>query len=437
MPFICTSSQLCQFSFTVSQNNNNGSCHMANASISPNAFKFILATVFIDTIGLGIIIPVLPELIMTLTDKGIGTAALYGGWFMVIYAGMQFIFAPVIGNLSDRFGRRPVLLLSLLGFGLDYLLMALAPSIIWLVIGRTVAGITGASYATANAAIADISPEDKRAGNFGMLGAAWGLGFIAGPAIGGLLGDLGPRTPFYAAAALAFANVSFGYFVFPETLANTKRRVFSMRRANPVGALLQMKKFPLVFGLLGAMIFFQLAHDANPSVWTYYVLEKFQWSKSQIGLSLAFVGIGIALVQGGLIRFLIPKLGERKTIYFGLSMMAIGFIGFAFSSRGWMMYAFTIPFSLGGLAGPALRSIMAGRVGESGQGELQGALSSLVGLTALFAPLIMTGLFFYYSAPDNGLYFPGAAFFAAGILVVTGLFITQRLFRLHSNQAIM
>ncbi len=390
---------------------------------------FIFATLLIDTIGFGIIIPVIPELITELTGEGLSKAAFYGGWLMFVYALTQFIFAPILGNLSDRFGRRPVLLLALFMLGVDYLIMAFATTLAWLFIGRLLVGMAGATYATANAYIADISSEDKKAQNFGMLGAAFGLGFIIGPALGGILGEYGSRVPFYAAATLAFLNMAYGYLILPESLSPDKRRPFAIQRANPFGALKQMRQYPIVLGLIASMVFYQLAHDANPAVWTYFTMLQFDWSKREVGFSLAFVGLMITIVQGGLIRSVIPRLGEARTAYLGLLMGGLGFIGFAFSTAGWMLYAWIVPWSLMSLASPAVRTIMSNHVPANAQGALQGAISSLMSLTAIAAPLLMTGLFRYFTAENAPAHFPGASFFAAGLLLLGSIGITMRAIR--------
>lgn len=393
------------------------------------AFVFVLLTVLMDTIGLGIIIPVTPELIMELTGEGLSRAAIFGGWLAFSYAIMQFVCAPILGNLSDRFGRRPVLLYSVASLGIDYLLMAMAPTIAWLFVGRALAGVAGASFTTAYAYITDISPPGKRAQNFGMIGAAFGAGFILGPAIGGLLGGYGARAPFFVAAVLSLANFVYGFFVLPETLAQDKRREFKWRRANPIGTLLQIRRHPAVIGMLAALFLWQIAHQVMPSIWTYYTMLKFGWSEREVGYSLGLVGLLLVGVQAGLIQLLIDRLGEQRTVYFGFAMMATGFAGFAFSSEGWMMYAFCVPFALGGVGMPALRGMMANQVPENAQGELQGALSSIVSLTAIVAPLFMTQLFGYFTADPGSLYFPGAPFLSAAVLVVASILWFSRTLR--------
>jgi DHA1 family tetracycline resistance protein-like MFS transporter len=379
---------------------------------------FIFITVLIDMIGFGIMIPVMPELIMELTGEGLGRAAVYGGWLLFIYALMQFFFAPIIGNLSDRFGRRPVLLFSLVAFGLDYLVMGFAPTIAWLFAGRILAGISGATHSTANAYIADVSPPEERAQNFGLIGAAFGLGFMLGPVIGGLLGEYGPRVPFFAAAGLAFCNAAYGFLILPETLPPAARRPFDLRRANPIGALVQMRRYPVIVGLFGTLVLYMIAHDASPATWSYYTMLKFGWTEREVGYSMGAVGLGVTLVQGFLIRVAIPRLGEMRAVYLGYAVMSLAFAGFAFASAGWMMYAFIVPLSVGGLATPALRGIMSNRVPANAQGELQGAIGSAMSLTAIVAPLFMTQLFGYFSSDAAPLYFPGAPFLTASVLLL-------------------
>lgn len=363
---------------------------------------------------------------MQLSGEGLSGAATYGGWLLVLYALMQFLFAPVIGNLSDRFGRRPVLLLSLFAFGLDYLIMGFAPTLFWLFIGRALAGIAGASFVTANAYIADITPPDQRAARFGIIGAAWGLGFILGPVIGGILGEFGPRLPFFVGAGMAAITVLFGYFVLPESLPPEKRRAFSWARANGLGTLKQIRKFPIVFGLFGTLALYQLAHDSMPSVWTYYTMFKFDWSEAQVGLSMGMFGLMVAFVQGGLTGPAVKKLGERRAAAFGMIAGAIGFFGFAIASEGWMLYAWIVPWSLMGLAMAAVRGLMSKLVPEDSQGELQGAMTAVFSLTAIFAPLMMTQLFSTFTADSAPVFFPGAPFLAASLMMVLSVIWFQR-----------
>lgn len=386
-----------------------------------HALAFIFITVLIDIIGFGIVIPVLPDLIVELTGDSLAQAAAHGGWLLFIYAVMQFFAAPLIGNLSDRFGRRPVLLAALAALSLDYLLMGFAPVLAWLFVGRIIAGITGATYTTANAYIADVTPPERRAQSFGLIGAAFGLGFIIGPVIGGLLGELGTRVPFFAAAGLALFNMLYGFIVLPETLSKENRRPFTLARATPAGALVQIRRYPVVLGLIGVVICYQLAHDANPAAWTYYTKLKFSWDRADVGLSLGFVGLMIAIVQGVLIRAAIPRLGELRAVYLGLACGAAGFVGFSFVTKGWMLFALIVPWALIGLAMPAMRSVMSRQVPADAQGELQGALTSVVSLTMIGAPVLMTQLFRYFASESAPVYFPGAPFFAAGMILLAAI----------------
>ncbi len=383
------------------------------------AIGFIFITLLIDVIGFGVIIPVMPKLIEQLLGvTDISKASQYGGWLTFAYAFMQFLFAPVLGNLSDKYGRRPVLLFSLLGFGIDYLFLSFAPSIGWLFVGRAIAGITGASFTTASAYIADISTAENRAQNFGMIGAAFGLGFIIGPLIGGLLGELGPRVPFFVAAGLAFTNWLYGYFILPESLDKKLRRPFEWRRANPLGSLMQLKRYPAVGGLVVSLVFVYLAAHAVQSNWSFFNIEKFKWTPKMIGISLGVVGLLVAVVQGGLVRIINPKIGNEKSVYVGLGLYALGLLLFAFASQSWMMFVFLIPYCLGGIAGPALQSIISGHVPANEQGELQGALTSLMSATSIVGPPMMTSLFAYFTTKDAPVYFPGVSFLLGSIFMI-------------------
>lgn len=396
------------------------------------AVAFIFVTMLIDSIGLGIILPVLPQLIEDLTGGGISEAARYGGWLLFLYAGAQFLCAPVIGNLSDRFGRRPVLLLSLLALGVDYILMGLAPTILWLFIGRLVSGICGASYSTANAYIADVTPPERRAQNFGLMGAAFGFGFIIGPVIGGFLGELGPRAPFFAAAGLALANALYGFLVIPETLPPERRRAFSWARANTLGAFAHLRRTPAALMLALTLLFHQCAHFVLPSVWSFYVMEKFGWSVRDVGYSLGFAGLSMALVQGLLIRSAIPRIGVERAAYVGLVFAAIGYFGYAFAPNGLALYLFMVPAALAGLAFPSINGLISTLVPANAQGELQGALGSISGLTAIVAPVFMTQLFGYFTGPSAPVHFSGAAFFAAGVLELGSVLMLARVIRRSS-----
>ncbi len=396
------------------------------ARTSRYALAFIFVTMFVDTVGLGIIIPVMPKIIAQLTGQGMSVAARYGGWLLFVYALMQFFCAPTIGNLSDRFGRRPVLIVSLVALGIDYLITGLAPTILWLFIGRTLSGMAGAAYTTANAYIADVSAPEKRAANFGLVGAAFGLGFIVGPALGGLLGAFGPRVPFFVSAGLAFANALFGLFVLKETLDPAHRRSFRWARANPVGALKSLRRFPMLMGMFAVIVLMRLAHDANPAVFTYYTMLKFHWSIATVGWSLMAVGALLAAVYGFLTRIAIPVLGETRAVVFGLLFGASGFAGYAFATQGWMIFVCMIPFSLMGLAQPAITAIMSKTVPANEQGELQGALASIGGLTSIAAPPLLTNLFGYFTSASAPVYFPGSAFFAASLFLAAAALLFAR-----------
>ncbi len=390
------------------------------------AVSFIFITLLLDVIGLGLIIPVFPQLIEELIQGNISEASQWGGLLTFAYAIMQFVFAPIVGNLSDKYGRRPVLLLSLFGFGIDYIFLSLAPTIWWLFVGRLIAGMFGASFTTATAYIADISTPENRSKNFGMIGAAFGLGFIIGPGIGGLLGEFGPRVPFMAAAILTFLNLIYGYFVLPESLSKEHRRPFEWKRANPLGSLIQLKKYKGVGGLIVSLIFVYIASHAVQSTWTFFNIEKFQWSNTLMGISLAVIGLLIAIVQGGLIRYINPKLGDEKSIYVGLGLYSIGLFLFSFATEGWMMFIFLIPYCLGGIAGPAIQSIISGNVPKNEQGELQGALTSLMSATSIVGPLLMTNLFAWFTRPEGDVKFAGAPFFAGAILMLISAVIAAR-----------
>lgn len=383
------------------------------------ALAFIFVTILLDVIGFGVIIPVLPKLISELGHENLVHAAQDGAWLLFTFALAQFIFSPILGGLSDKYGRRPVLLISLFGFGLDYIFMAFAPTLGWLFVGRAIAGITGASFTTASAYIADVSEPEKRAQNFGLIGAAFGLGFIIGPALGGLVGShFGIRAPFALAAILCFINFAYGYFVLPESLLPEHRRAFNWKRANPVGSLLQLRKYPVVSGLVISLVLLYIAAHAVQSNWAYYTMFRFGWSEATVGMSLAVVGLLIGLVQGVIIRYLNPKIGAKKSVYIGMSLYAFGLVLFAFADTSWLMFLFLLPYCLGGIAGPALQGIISSQVPKNEQGELQGGLTSLMAVTSIVGPLLMNNLFYFFSQQSAPLYFPGAAFIAGAILVI-------------------
>lgn len=394
------------------------------------AIGFIFITLLIDVTGLGLIIPVVPKLIEDLLHTtNISKVALIGGLLTFSYAIMQFLFAPVLGNLSDKYGRRPILLFSLLGFGLDYILLAFAPSIGWLFVGRIIAGITGASMTTASAYIADISTPETRAQNFGMIGAAFGLGFIVGPMIGGLLGEMGPRIPFLVAAGLALLNAAYGYFVLPESLDASNRRAFDWKRANPISSLKNLSRFPAVAGLIVSFFLIYVASHAVQSNWSYFNIEKFKWSPKMIGISLAVVGVLVSLVQGVLVRFVNPKIGNERSVYVGLGLYTVGLVLFGLASQSWMMFAILIPYCLGGISGPGLQAIISGSVPANEQGELQGSLTSVISITSIVGPLVMSNLFAFFTGPIAPFYFPGAPFMLAALLMLLSCLFAYKALR--------
>lgn len=394
------------------------------------ALAFIFVTVLIDTIGFGIIIPVLPELVMELTGKGLADAARIGGWLMFAYAAMQFICAPIVGGLSDRFGRRPVLLASLFAFAADYAIAAFAPTLAWLVIARLVAGITGASFTTAYAYIADVTPREARAASFATIGLGFGLGFMIGPAIGGLVADWGIRAPFFVAAALALANAAYGYFILPESLPPERRRPFDGRRANPLGSLLHLREQqPFVLILAFAVFAWMLGHLSLQSTWNYYTIFRFGWSEAQVGWSLAAVGLASVIVQGGLARPLIERFGERRLIVIGGICAVAGYLTYAAASSGWMMYVGIAVFALSGMVYPSLQGLMSSVVDERSQGELQGAISSLSSIAAVIGPPLMTQTFAAFSEPGAPLHLPGAPFLLGALFAATTLWLFARAIR--------
>jgi MFS transporter, DHA1 family, tetracycline resistance protein len=396
------------------------------SSPSKPALGFIFVTVLIDCIGFGVIIPVMPSLITELADVSISEASRLGGYLLFAFAAMQFLCAPIMGGLSDQYGRRPLLLASLFGFGLDYIFLAFAPSIGWLFVGRLIAGAMGASFTTAGAYIADVSTPEKRAQNFGLIGAAFGLGFIIGPAIGGLLGEYGLKIPFLVAAGLSLINWLYGFFILPESLKPENRRPFEWKRANPINSLLNLKRYPLIIGLVASLVLIYIAAHAVQGNWSYYTIEKFHWSKSMIGLSLTAVGFMVAAVQGGLTRVVIPAWGQKRSLYIGLGLYSLGFVLFGFATQGWMMFAFLIPYCLGGIAGPAIQGIISSQVPPNEQGELQGALTGLMSATSIIGPLLMTQLFGYFTSQASPIYFPGAPMLMGAVLTTLSLVLAMR-----------
>jgi DHA1 family tetracycline resistance protein-like MFS transporter len=387
------------------------------------AIGFIFITMLIDITGWGIIIPVIPKLIKELIHGDISQAAKIGGWLTFAYAITQFLFAPLIGNLSDKYGRRPIILISLFAFSMDYLLLAFAPTIQWLFVGRIIAGLTGASITTATAYIADVSTPENRAKNFGMIGAAFGLGFIIGPVIGGLLGQYGARIPFYAAAILCLLNFIYGYFILPESLSTENRRPFDLKRANPIGALLHLKKYPKLIGLVLATFLLYVASHAVHSNWSYFTMYQFKWDEKMVGISLGVIGLLVGIVQGGLIRWINPKLGNQKSIYVGMALYTIGMFLFATATQSWMMFVFLIPYCLGGIAGPAMQAVISEQVPANEQGEIQGTMSSLMSASAIIGPPMMSTVFYYFTHDEAPFKFAGAPFVFGGALMFVSTII--------------
>ncbi|MEM1297913.1 MAG: TCR/Tet family MFS transporter [Pseudomonadota bacterium] len=386
---------------------------------------FVFGTVAIDAMGIGIIIPVMPDLLQELSNADIGEAARWGGYLAFSYALMQFMFAPLLGALSDRYGRRPVLMISLATLGVDYLVMAMAPTLWILFIGRIIAGIAGATHSTATAYIADVTPREGRAAAFGLVGAGFGVGFVLGPVLGGVMGEFGTRAPFYAASALAFLNLAYGFVFLPESLSVEKRRRLDFARANPLGALRQLAKLPMVAWFVGVTFLYALSHTVYPSVWSYFTKEAFDWSPSQIGWSLAMVGVGFAIVQMGLIRVFLKWFGEVRTAYLGFLFNMIGLTAIAMVTQGWMLYALLPLIALGDVVKPALVGLMSNRVADDAQGELQGVIASAQSVTTVISPLLMTQVFAIFSTPP-GFYLPGAPFLLAALVMVLAALMFRR-----------
>lgn len=395
----------------------------------PAALVFIFITVALDILAIGIIIPVLPHLISDFLGGDLVHAATTVGWFGTLFALMQFLFSPLLGALSDRFGRRPVILMSNLGLGLDYVFMALAQTLPLLVIGRLVSGITSASIATAGAYIADVTPPERRAASFGLLGAAFGLGFVVGPALGGLLAGNDPRLPFWVAATLSLVNFCYGWFVLPESLPKERRGRFDLRRANPVGALLLLQRYPQVLGLAGVVLLSNLAHIVLPATFVLYADHRFGWGEWEVGLCLAFVGVCSALVQGGLVRVVVARYGERRALLCGLAMGMLGFLAYAWAASATLFLAAVPLMALWGLAGPSAQGLMTRQVDPAEQGRLQGALTGLTGLAGIFGPQLFAQTFAWFISPAAPFALPGAAFLLAALCLAAGWLLAWRVTR--------
>jgi DHA1 family tetracycline resistance protein-like MFS transporter len=382
------------------------------------AAGFIFVTLFLDILGIGIIVPILPALVTEFAGGDPSAGARWFGPLIAVYALMQFIFAPVLGALSDRYGRRPVLLIALFGYGVDYLILGMAPNLFWLFVGRLLAGILGATTTTANAYMADISTPETRSRNFGLVGAAFGLGFVFGPALGGVLGEANPRLPFFVAAGLVFCNWLYGFFILPESLPPERRRTVDLAELNPFRVILRITRYPLVAGLSVAYVLFSLAQRGLEAVWVLHATLRYGWGELENGLSLAVVGIVAALNQGLLIRKVVPRLGEKRTVIVGLFISAVAFVAYGFADEAWMVFVVIPIGSLGGLAYPTLQGIVSGAVKPHEQGAIQGALAGLTALTAVIAPLIATGLFSHFTSEDAPVQMPGISFFAGALCLL-------------------
>jgi DHA1 family tetracycline resistance protein-like MFS transporter len=385
------------------------------------AFVFILVTVLFDFLAFGIIAPVLPNLIIQFEAGNMARAAAVTSYFAFAWALMQFIFSPILGAWSDRFGRRPVILISCLGFGLDYIFMAVAPSLKWLLVGRIISGITASNISSAFAYVTDVTPPEKRAKYFGYLAAAFGVGFIVGPAVGGLLGNVNLRLPFWAAAGLSLANTLYGFFVLPESLPKERRAKSAWHMANPLGSLTLLRSHPQLFGLASVMTLFYLAQQSLPTVFVIYTQYRYAWTKGDVGLALAVVGVSTSIVSGMLVGPFVRRFGERRSVLSGLTFGTIGFLSFAFAPRGWMFLC-AIPFlGLWGIAGPSVQSLMSRRVDPTSQGKLQGAINSIRGISGMIGPLVFGQVLSIAISSSNAIHFPGAPYFLAGLLLLSSL----------------
>lgn len=386
-----------------------------------NPLVFIFISVFIDCLGIRLIYPVAASIIAEVAKVSVNQAITYSGWMMASYAIMQFIFSPILGGLSDRFGRRPILLLSMMGLGIDYIFLAMANTLSLLFLGRIIAGICGARFTTGFAYIADLSPPEKRAENFGIIGVAIGLGFTIGPFIGGLLSEYGTRVPFMAAACLSLNNWLYGFFILPESLLIKNRRKFNIKRANPFGAFIHLRLNKEIRILFVVLFFIFMANQVMPAVWPFYTKYVFHWKDIEIGYSLAFVGVMLAIIKGGLIGWSQKKLGAAGAVYCGLLFYIAGLSLFAFSNQAWMVYAFTLVYCIGGIASPSLQAIISGKMEDNRQGEVQGIITSLLSLSNIISPLLFSNLFYYFTSENAPLHFPGVSFATAAILTFIGL----------------
>lgn len=399
---------------------------MTTQQFSKNALIFVLITICLDSIGLGIIIPSLPDLVAETAHVSKDASTNYYSLILVMYAFMQFLFSPLVGNLSDRFGRRPILLMSVCGLGIDYIFMCFAPDIWWLVVGRGLAGMFGASFTTAAAYIADISTDENRAQNFGMIGAAFGVGFIVGPAIGGLVATWGLRAPFAIAAGLSLVNFVYGLLVLKESLPADQRRAFDWKRANPLGAIKQIRRYAANKYLFLVMFLVLFSNMAVHALWNYYTDKKFGWDKMDIGISLAVVGVCVGVVQGGFSGKIVKKLGEKGAATLGMIVLMLVTAGIGLIPYGWMMYAIIIPYALSGIIDPSIRSIVSAQTESNEQGELQGIFTSLMSFAEIVGPLLM--LWIYGKTQelgDTNPIFYGTAFYVSAVIVLGAFFLMR------------
>ncbi|MDJ0921450.1 MAG: TCR/Tet family MFS transporter [Henriciella sp.] len=384
-----------------------------------NAFFFVVVAVILNMLSFGLIMPVMPALLFELTGRTAEESVAIGGWLSATFAIANFFAMPILGGLSDRYGRRPVLLASIGMLGIDMLIMALAPTLAFLFFGRALGGLFSATYSVANAYIADVTEPEDRGRAFGMMGAAFGIGFILGPVAGGLLGEIDTRLPFFAAAGIAGLNFLYGLFVLPESLPVENRRVFNFARANPFGALVHFSKLPKVAWFIVAIGLFQIAHAVYPSTWNFHGEIRYDWSEFEIGLSLGVVGIGSAISQAILTGYLIKRFGPMRAAAFGLTMNAVALALFSIAGAPWAAYAVILVSALGGVAMPAINTITSTLTPPNAQGELQGAQASMMAMTLIFSPVLMSQTLQTFSAPDAPIYFPGAAFLLAAIITAT------------------
>jgi DHA1 family tetracycline resistance protein-like MFS transporter len=398
-----------------------------------SAVRFVVLTVLIDAIGFGIVMPVLPGIVMKLGHVGLAEATRIGGWLGVIYAAVQFLTGPTMGNLGDRFGRRPIILGALAGFAIDYALMGFAPTLGWLFLGRALAGLFGASFGPAGAAMADLSKPEERAKHFGMIGGAFGVGFVIGPAIGGLLGEIGPRWPFYAAAVLAAGNFLLGLFAFPETHAPENRRPFQWKRANPLGALIALRGHRGVLPVAFASFWWALASMIYPTTWAYFAIAAFNWTPGLIGASLALVGLLMALAQVLLVGRVVKRFGERHSAEIGIGFAMCGFIAYALLRNGWFVFPVLALTAMQSLVMPSMSGMMSRRVPADAQGELQGFNGSIAALAAIIAPAIYNPALAWFTGPRAPFWFPGIAFAMATVAALVALIILMLMRRAPSG----